>query len=168
MENTTLRRTSERPGWRVWVATCGGLGYFPVGPGSVGAALGVVLVVALGRLPIGTVPVSVLVGATAAAILVAGVGAGAAAESYFRRKDPGQVVIDEVVGQMLTFVTCPRPGWKGLAAGYLIFRALDVIKPFPARRLEHLPSGWGIMLDDVAAGVWSWAVFSLVREFWLK
>ncbi|HEV2378835.1 MAG TPA: phosphatidylglycerophosphatase A [Terriglobia bacterium] len=168
MGNTILPRASDRPGGAVWIATCGGLGYFPIAPGSVGAALGVALVVAAGFLPIATVWVSVLVGAAAAAILVAGVGAGGAAERHFRRKDPGQVVIDEVVGQILTFVAHPRPGWKGLAAGYLMFRVLDVIKPFPARRLEHLPRGWGIMLDDVAAGIWSLAVFSLVWEYWLK
>jgi phosphatidylglycerophosphatase A len=158
----------ERASWAVWVATCGGLGYFPVGPGSVGAALGVALVVALGYLPMGITGVSVWVAASAAVILAAGVGAGGAAERYFRRKDPGQVVIDEVVGQMITFIAHPRSGWKGFAAGYLIFRILDVIKPFPARRLEHLPRGWGIMLDDVAAGVWSLVAFSLISEYWLK
>jgi phosphatidylglycerophosphatase A len=165
---TTPPRTNERPSWGVWVATCGGLGHFPIAPGSVGAALGAALVAALGFLPVSAITVSVLVAVSAAVILVAGVGAGGAAEHYFRRKDPGQVVIDEVVGQMLTFVAHPRPGWKGFAAGYLIFRVLDVIKPFPARRLEHLPGGWGIMLDDVAAGIWSLAAFSLLWEFWLK
>jgi phosphatidylglycerophosphatase A len=166
--NTTLPQASERRSWGVWIATCGGLGFFPVAPGSVGALLGVAIVVALAWLPISTLWVSILVGAAAAAILGAGIGAGTAAERHFRRKDPGQVVIDEVVGQMVTFLIYPRPGWKGLLAGYLIFRVLDVIKPFPARRLEHLPSGWGIMLDDVAAGLWSLAALSLLWEFWLK
>jgi len=166
--NTTLPQVSRNRSWAVWVATCGGLGYFPIGPGSVGAALGVAFVVGLARLPLPTIWVSVLVGVGAAAILVLGVGASGAAERHFRRKDPGQVVIDEVVGQMVTFLAYPRSGWKGLLAGYVIFRALDVIKPFPARRLEHLAGGWGIMLDDVAAGVWSLAVFSLVWEYWLK
>ena len=168
MENPTSPPVSERPTWPVWVATCGGLGYFPIAPGSVGAALGAVLVVALARLPIPTASVSILVAATAALIFGAGVAAGNSAERHFRRKDPGQVVIDEVVGQMLTLLTHPRSNWKGLAAAYLIFRALDVIKPFPARRLEHLPGGWGIMLDDAAAGVWSLLAFSLVWEYWLK
>jgi phosphatidylglycerophosphatase A len=166
--NTTLPRASERPSWAVWIATCAGLGYFPIAPGSVGAALGVAFVIALARLPIGTAWVSVLVAVTAAVILGAGVGAGSAAERHFRRKDPGQVVIDEVVGQMVTLIGHPRPGWKGLLTAYLIFRALDVIKPFPARRLEHLAGGWGIMLDDVAAGIWSLMVFSIVWELWLK
>jgi phosphatidylglycerophosphatase A len=160
--------TSERPTLAVRLGTCGPLGYFPIGPGSVGAALGAVLVLALARLPVSTFGVAVLVVLSAAAILGVGVGACGAAERYFHRKDPGQVVIDEVVGQMVTLVAHPRPGWKGLAAAYLIFRALDVIKPFPARRLEHLPGGWGVMLDDVAAGIWSLIAFSLVWEYWLK
>jgi phosphatidylglycerophosphatase A len=130
--------------------------------------LGVVLVIALAWLPLDDFWVSILVGATAAVILGAGVVAGDAAERHFRRKDPGQVVVDEVVGQMITFLTHPRPGWKGLAAGFVLFRVFDVIKPFPARRLEHLPGGWGIMLDDAAAGFWSLAAFSLLWEYWLK
>jgi phosphatidylglycerophosphatase A len=103
----------------------------------------------------------------AALCLVAGVPAATGAENYFRRKDPGHVVIDEVVGQMVTLLANPRGGWKVLVAAYLLFRAIDVIKPFPARRLEHLKGGWGIMLDDVAAGVWSLVAFSVVGH-WLK
>ncbi|HEY6292649.1 MAG TPA: phosphatidylglycerophosphatase A [Terriglobia bacterium] len=168
MANATSTQANKRPSLAVWIATCGGLGYFPIGPGSVGAALGAALVVALGRLPVATIRVSVLVALAAAAIFGAGVWAATGAESYFDRKDPGYVVIDEVVGQMVTLLPFPRPGWKGVAAAYLLFRALDVVKPFPARRLEHLPGGWGIMLDDVAAGLWSLVAFSLILEYWLK
>lgn len=166
-ENSIPPKGSDRPGWAVWIATCGGLGYFPVGPGSVGAALGVALVVALGRLPVPAVWVSVAVGAGAAAVLALGVGAASGAEAHFNRKDPGHVVIDEVAGQMVTLLAFPRSNWKGLLAGYLLFRFFDVVKPFPARRLEHLRGGWGIMLDDVAAGLWSLAALGLVR-YWMK
>ncbi len=158
---------SKRPTLAAWIATFGGLGYFPVAPGSVGAAAGIAAVVALSRLPIPTVWVSALVGITAAVIFAAGVPAATGAEDYFRRKDPGHVVIDEVVGQMLALLANPRPSWKGLVAAYLLFRIIDVIKPFPARRLEHLKGGWGIMLDDVAAGVWSLVAFTLVGH-WLR
>lgn len=151
----------------MWFATCGGLGYFPIAPGSVGAALGVALVVALSRLPVPAPWVSALVGVTAAAVLALGVGAATAAEAYFGRKDPGYVIIDEVLGQMIALVANPRAGWKGLLAGYLLFRVFDVIKPFPARRLEHLRGGWGIMLDDAAAGLWALAAVSLLG-YWLK
>jgi phosphatidylglycerophosphatase A len=162
-----LPLVSERPGAAVWVAIVGGLGYVPIGPGSAGAAAGAVLVVALGWLPIATPWVSALVATAAVVVFVAGVRAATEAELYFGRKDPGAVVVDEVVGQMIALVAAPRPGVEGLVAAYLIFRAFDVIKPFPARRLEHLPGGWGIMLDDVAAGLWSLAAFTMVRH-WLK
>jgi phosphatidylglycerophosphatase A len=124
-------------------------------------------VVALGRLPVPTPWVSALVGAAAAVIFIAGVRGATEAELYFGRKDPGPVVIDEVVGQMVALIAAPRSGVKGLLVAYLLFRAFDVIKPFPARRLEHLPGGWGIMLDDVAAGLWSLVAFTLVGH-WLR
>ena len=157
-----------RPGAAVRLATCGPLGYFPIGPGSVGAALGLGIIVALGLTPLPRVAISAIIGAMAIGVLFLGVKAATEAERHFRRKDPGHVVIDEVLGQMITLAMNPRPGWKGLVIAYVIFRAFDVIKPFPARRLEHLPGGWGIMLDDAAAGVWSLIAFSLVWEFWLK
>lgn len=158
---------SKRPTLAAWIATFGGLGYFPVAPGSVGAAAGLVIVLALSRLSIPAIWVSVWAGVVTAAIFAVGVPAASGAESYFGRKDPGHVVIDEVVGQMVTLLAYPRAGWKGLIVAYVLFRAIDVIKPFPAWRLEHLKGGWGIMLDDVAAGAWSLAVFSLV-EHWLR
>jgi len=167
LTNATSPQASRRPGLWVWLATCGGLGYFPIGPGSLGAAVGLGLVVALARLPVPDLWVSAAVGAGAIVILALGVPAATAAETYFGRKDPGHVIIDEVVGQMVALLANPRAGWKGLLGAYLLFRAFDVIKPFPARRLEHLRGGWGIMLDDVAAGVWTLAAFSLLGH-WLK
>ena len=145
----------------MWVATCGGLGYIPIAPGSVGALVGVGLTAALARLPAPDPWIPAIVGAAALLILAMGVPAATAAEGYFGRKDPGQVIIDEVMGQMV--VVNPRVGWKWWLAAYLLFRVFDVIKPFPARRLERLRGGWGIMLDDFAAGVWALVAFSLLR-----
>lgn len=78
--------------------------------------------------------------------------AGAEARA-FDRKDPGRVVIDEALGFLVTVCFLPFSPLMVLA-GFLVFRVLDVIKPPPARWLEHLPGGWGIVLDDVAAGIW--------------
>ena len=89
------------------------------------------------------------------------VWAATGAERFFAKTDPGQVVVDEVAGQLLAFVALPDASWKWLAAGFVLFRAFDILKPFPARRAERLPGGWGIMTDDVAAGAYS-AVFLLV------
>jgi phosphatidylglycerophosphatase A len=87
-----------------------------------------------------------------------GVWAGTRAEVFFGKIDPPQVVIDEVVGQFLTLAAVPNASWKWLAAGFLLFRVFDIIKPSPARRAERLPGGWGIMTDDVIAGAYGAAV----------
>ena len=147
----------------MWVATCGGLGYIPVAPGSVGALVGIGLGVALARLPVPDLWASLIVAAATLLILTLGVPAATLAETYFGRKDPGHVIIDEVMGQMVALVANPRAGWKWLLGAYLLFRVFDVIKPFPARRLERLRGGWGIMLDDFAAGIWALAALSLLR-----
>jgi phosphatidylglycerophosphatase A len=145
----------------VWVATCAGIGYFPVAPGTLGSALGAALVVGLGRLPIGRLWLTASVFAAAAAIFALGVWASGQAEKFFGRVDPPPVVIDEVIGQMITFLARPRGSWKFFLAGFVLFRALDVVKPFPARRAEKAPGGWGIMLDDVIAGGYSLALLWL-------
>ena len=76
---------------------------------------------------------------------------GTVAERHFGTTDPGQVVIDEVMGMLITLFLNPV-GWTGALAGFLLFRIADVIKPFPANRLERLPGGIGVMADDAMAG----------------
>jgi phosphatidylglycerophosphatase A len=99
--------------------------------------------------------------ALAVSLFGVGVWAGGKAEKFFGRKDPRQVVIDETVCQMLTFLARPQASWKWLLAGFLLFRVFDVVKPFPARRVERFHGGWGIMMDDVVAAAYSLAVLSL-------
>ena len=67
------------------------------------------------------------------------------------KKDPSLVVIDEVAGLLITMLPA-APSWRSVALGFVLFRALDIAKPWPIRRLEALPGGWGIVMDDVAAG----------------
>jgi phosphatidylglycerophosphatase A len=124
--------------------------------------VGVVLVAALGGLPVEAPWVSVSLGATAVVVFFLGVWAAGEAEKFFGRTDPGQVVIDEVAGQMITFLASPGPSWKWLLAGFVLFRIFDVLKPFPAGRAERLPRGWGIMLDDVVAGGYSLATMQVL------
>lgn len=159
--STGIGKTRDR-WWPVSIATCGRLGYFPVAPGTLGAAVGLVPVVLIGRLGVSPVRQSLVLGVTAAVIFAVGVGAATRAEKFFGRTDPGHVVIDEVVGQMVTFLAMPGAGWKLILAGFVLFRAFDVVKPFPARRAEHLPGGWGIMTDDVVAGVYSLLALALL------
>src|SRR5262249_55341636 len=79
-------------------------------------------------------------------------------------KDPGFVVIDEVAGQMITLIGVPVH-WKYLLAGFILFRSFDIVKPFPLRRLEKLPGGAGIMLDDVGAGLYALVLLHLWLHF---
>lgn len=153
--------TERRPA-AVWIATCAGTGFLPLVPGTFGSLLGVGLVVAIAHLPSPQPWKSLVLALAALALGAIGIGVATETEKFFGRKDPGQVVIDEVVGQMLTFLIHPDAGWKWLLAGFLLFRAFDVIKPFPARRIERAPGGWGIMLDDVIAGAYGLAALTIL------
>jgi phosphatidylglycerophosphatase A len=148
-------------GWPVWIATCAGIGYLPV-PGTFGAAVGIAIVAAAAQVHIGRSMLSLLLAVVAAVLFAVGVWSASRAEQFFSRKDPGYVVIDEVVGQVVTFLARPDAPWKWLLAGFVCFRVLDVIKPSPARRAERLPGGWGIMTDDVTAGLYSLAALLLL------
>ena len=156
-----------RRGLAVWIATSAGAGYFPIAPGTAGSAVGVLIVAGLERLPLQVAWQMALIGIIAAGLFAAGVWAAGEAEKFFGRIDPGQVVIDEVVGQMVTLLARPRASWKWLLAGFLLFRAFDILKPFPARRAERLRGGWGIMVDDGIAGIYGLVVM-VVAGFGLR
>ncbi|MDP7340098.1 MAG: phosphatidylglycerophosphatase A [Vicinamibacterales bacterium] len=86
--------------------------------------------------------------------------AASAAESMYQRRDPGLVVIDEVAGMLVTLVAVPV-GFSGALVGFFAFRLFDIVKPFPARQAERLPGGWGVMVDDLVAGVYAQGVLRL-------
>ena len=94
----------------------------------------------------------------ALAIFLLGVWASNDAETRFGRKDPGCVVIDETAGMLVASAWLP-PSVLHLAIAFALFRAADILKPWPCRRLETLPGGWGIMADDIMAGLWAQAAF---------
>jgi phosphatidylglycerophosphatase A len=133
----------------VFLATVAYCGYFPIAPGTVGSAAGLVvyLLVWWTRSPIVEVGLIVVT-------FVVGTWAATHAEHYFGAIDPGQVVIDEVLGMLVTLAFIPV-GWTGALAGFFLFRVFDVIKPYPANRLEKLHGGFGIMADDAMAGVYA-------------
>jgi phosphatidylglycerophosphatase A len=133
----------------VFLATAAYTGYFPVAPGTVGSAVGLVVY----GLVWWTGSVSVEVGVIAGLFAV-GVWAGTIAERYFGGIDPGPIVLDEVVGMLITLAFIPV-GWTGALAGFFLFRVFDVIKPFPAARLEKLHGGLGVMADDAMAAVYA-------------
>lgn len=80
------------------------------------------------------------------------------------KKDPSHVVIDEVAGQLVTFLACPIV-WQALLAGFILFRVFDIVKPPPVRSLERLPEGTGIVVDDLGAGVYALIVLQLLLHF---
>jgi phosphatidylglycerophosphatase A len=128
-------------------ATVGGVGYIPLAPGTFGSAVGLLVWWLL--------PPSAAAQSVAIVVLFAlGCWAGNIAEHHFGRTDPGHVVIDEVVGVLITLFMNPVT-WKGAIAAFLAFRVMDIIKPFPANRLEHLHGGLGVMADDAMAAVYA-------------
>ncbi len=143
----------------VFIATVAYCGYFPFAPGTVGSAAGLVVYLLVWWSHSALVEVGLIVG-----LFAAGVWAGTTAERYFGGIDPGPIVIDEVVGMLITLAFIPV-GWSGALTGFLLFRVFDVIKPFPAGKLESLHGGLGVMADDAMAAVY--ANLSLRLAIWL-
>ena len=143
----------------VFLATAAYCGYFPVAPGTVGSAAGLIV-----YLLVWWTQSRVLEAALIAVTFAVGTWAATHAERYFGGIDPGPVVIDEVLGQLVALAFIPV-GWRAALAGFVLFRIYDVIKPYPANRLETFHGGLGIMSDDAAAGVY--ANISLRLLMWL-
>jgi phosphatidylglycerophosphatase A len=133
----------------VFIATVGYCGYFPIAPGTVGSAAGLVV-----YLLVWWTQSPVVEGLLIVAVYAIGIWAGTAAERYFGGIDPGPVVIDEVLGMLITLAFMPVGLWTALA-GFVLFRIFDVIKPFPAGRFERLHGGLGVMSDDAMAAVYA-------------
>lgn len=136
------------------LATAFGAGYAPVAPGTFGSAVGLILWWFLPASPVVQLAVIVVVFAL-------GSWSGSVAERHFKQTDPGAVVLDEVLGMLVTLFLNPV-GWIGALVGFLLFRVADIIKPFPANRLEALHGGVGIMADDAMAAVYSNLALHLV------
>jgi phosphatidylglycerophosphatase A len=134
---------------RHWLASGFGIGFAPIAPGTFGSLPGLLL--AWGLVTLGgqvALAVGILV------VIVAGTWSAHSLAERLGLKDPGVIVVDEIAGQMVTLLgihlTAPA-----LAGGFFLFRVFDVVKPPPARQLEGLPGGFGIMADDLAAGVYA-------------
>jgi phosphatidylglycerophosphatase A len=145
------------------VATFFGVGRLHPGPGTWGSAATVLLwsAIACGLAPALRTPVAITL-----AVLVVLVGIPAATRVALGSgvKDPQFVVIDEVAGQLIALIGVPF-GWKTFLAGFILFRGFDILKPPPVRQLEALPEGTGIVVDDVAAGLYAFAVMHLLLHF---
>jgi phosphatidylglycerophosphatase A len=157
-ENKTL--------WAWLIGTFFGAGLLKPGPGTYGSISAVLLWYAAARL-LHPAQIPLAIGTAIAAILATLIGIPAATivARESGREDPGHVVIDEVAGQLIALIAIPAD-WQHAALSLILFRLFDILKPPPIRQLERLPAGTGIMLDDVAAGLFALAVAQLIH-IWL-
>ena len=165
------------------IATCG-VGYLPLAPGTWGSIVGIGIYLLWQLLRISFfsaygdghwIPLEIdslwtaLTLALVFCITMAGVWAATRVEKSSGRKDPHIVVIDEVAGQLIALLFIPFflwNDWRLIIAGFLLFRAFDIWKPYPIRRLETLESGLGVMADDVLAGVYAATVLLLLTSIY--
>lgn len=161
--SSLIQNQGPAPFWAYAVTTFFGAGYGKPGPGTWGSVAAVLLWYAYTALA-HPAPRTLLLGLASAIalVLLAGVPASSIVARHCGREDPQFVVIDEVAGQWIALLFSPA-GWRSALLALLLFRLFDITKPFPVRRLERLPAGWGIVFDDVAAGLYALGVASLVR-----
>ena len=158
------RRAATKPAlWAQLVGTFFYIGHLKPGPGTwASVATLVIWWFVVRQLAPGTQTVATLVAAIIVTLI--GIPAGTAVARALQKKDPSQVVIDEVAGQLVSMIACPV-SWKAALAALILFRAFDITKPPPVRQLERLPEGTGIMLDDIGAGVYAWIVLHIVMHY---
>ena len=157
--------TWQTPRWATLIATFFGIGRLRPGPGTWGSLASVLLWAALARSlsPSLRTPVAILL---AALLTLIGIPAATRVARGAGRKDPQFVVIDEVAGQLVALIAVPL-AWKSFLAGFILFRAFDIVKPPPVRQLEAIPDGAGIVLDDIAAGLYALVAMHLFLHFGL-
>jgi phosphatidylglycerophosphatase A len=155
--------TPPAPLWATLVATFFGIGRLRPGPGTWASAAAMLVWFVLVR----WIPAAsqwAALAAMAGTAIVLGIPAATQVARASQLKDPQFIVIDEVAGQWITLLFSPLT-WKTAFAGFILFRAFDIVKPPPVRQLEKLPEGIGIVVDDVAAGVYSLVVMQLLLYF---
>ena len=163
----TNQATNPAPLWARITATFFGTGYLKPGPGSWGSAATVVLWWLCSKFLVTGAAIQpfACAGLALAATLI-GIPAATLLTRASGKKDPQFVVIDETVGQLIALIGAPV-AWKSLLAGFILFRAFDITKPPPIRRLERLPEGTGIVVDDIGAGLYALVVMQLLLHFHL-
>ena len=158
-----IQNPTRKTPWAFLIATCFGIGYFRPGPGTWASMAAVLLWAgAAWGLHWSSLGLNLLLASGILLAMALGVPAATIAERESGCHDPGFVVIDEVAGQWIALLGCPRD-WAHALIALLLFRLLDITKPFPARQLERLPAGWGIVFDDAAAGLYALGIAALVR-----
>jgi phosphatidylglycerophosphatase A len=154
---------ANRTAWAWTIATFFGIGRLGPGPGTWASVATVVLWWLLARNLADHLPPIALI--IAVSVTIAGIPASTRVARESGIRDPGFVVIDEVAGQMLPLIIAPLR-WKYLLLSLILFRCFDIWKPPPLRALERLPEGFGIVLDDVGAGIYALLIVAVVLRFW--
>ncbi len=136
-----------------------GVGYIPGAPGTYGSAVGVAVWWAASPLILFYIPQgwrSAAVGVLLTAFCLVGIAAADRAIAFFGNADPSEAVVDEVMGQLITFAFVPfAVSWPVVLAGFLLFRLFDIWKPFPIDTMQDLEGGLGVCIDDIVAGVYA-------------
>lgn len=140
-----------------FIASTFGSGYSPIAPGTVGALIAIIILRFLPPIPL---PIMMII---TVVFLILGVWAGALAEKAWQKKDDGRINWDEVVGMMISVIYLPKTFAVYMAA-FFIFRIFDIIKPFPANVSQKVKGGWGVMLDDVIAGLYT----NIIMQIFLR
>jgi phosphatidylglycerophosphatase A len=164
--NVQLHPPSEKKTLWAWaIGTFFGVGLLKPGPGTYGSIAAVLLWFGAAHL-LHPTPVALAIGTAIAALVATFIGIPAATivARESGREDPGHVVIDEVAGQLIALIAIPAD-WRHAVISLLLFRIFDIFKPPPIRQLERLPGGTGIMLDDVAAGLFALVLAQMIRGF---
>jgi phosphatidylglycerophosphatase A len=163
---TTKSRARPRTQWAWTSATFFGAGFGKPGPGTWGSVAAVLLwFLAARQLHLNPLQSAVVSLVGVQLTLAVGIPAGTIVARESGREDPSHVVLDEVCGQWIALAAAPAD-WPHALLALLLFRIFDILKPWPARQLERLHGGAGIMLDDVAAGIYALLVFVVIHHWW--
>ena len=158
------------------LTSCFGLGRLPLAPGTWGSLPVAIIFALMCQFHLSGPSISFVMAALAIAGSIICVKFAPAAIAATGKNDPGEVVADELAGQAVTFLAIPllspeilsiRQIWIITAGGFLLFRLFDIVKPCPIRRLEKLPEGWGVLADDLLAGVYAAIVLQIIIRLWI-
>jgi len=154
------------------LTSCFGLGRLPIAPGTWGSLPAAILFGLMGHFHVSPLTMSIVMAAVALVSSAICVEYAPSAIAATGKNDPGEVVVDEVAGQAITFLAIGampvKQVWLVAAGGFALFRIFDITKPWPIRKLETFPKGWGILADDLLAGVYAWIALQLCIRLFIR
>lgn len=153
----------KAPLFHNFIATGFGSGYSPIAPGTAGALLAMLIWWVYSLLFSNSISIPILTFIIVIVFTIVGIWSSCVVEKYWG-EDPSRVVVDEMVGTWIALLAVPEGAhWGYMLAAFVLFRFFDIVKPFGVRKMENLPSGFGIMADDILAGIYGFIVIYLYR-----